>query len=773
MFKWILGSLLGACSLVLQPSVLQTASTLLTLVIAGALLLLVKRVKHSLLSACIVVISGFLFGFGWTSIHASWRLSQQIPSPENQSVHIIEAEVKSLPVIYPEYCQFKVRVKHSDTPSLIQKKLQLNDYSKQCPYLNEQVWTLTVKLKPIHGPLNQAGFDYERFMFQQAIDGKGYIKQATPMSQQPEWSIGAFRQSIFDALSEFDNAGLFQALTIGEKSSIPKEDREILQQLGLSHLIAISGLHISIIAGGSFWLMFVVLGWVNRLCRVNAVEPFRPALIVSCFVAFCYTALADFSVPTVRALIMWGCVVTALLWQRQAALLSGLKVSLALMLLIDPLAVLSVSFWMSYIAVAVIALVVSGRAGGAQGWRHGLSKLGKIQIAISLTLLLPSLLFFQQATLLGLLVNIIVIPVFSVLVLPLIIVCVILTLFEFSSPLGMLDSALTTSLGWAEALANTLVWLRFEFWLPGWLLCSLMVVMFIIWLPINIFRYQFIGLWFVLVTSYFIQQWASSTQPTMVVFDVGHGLSVLLTDGKTHILYDTGYAATHGSAFESYIEPTLQKLGVQHLDALIISHQDNDHSGGAKKITVQLPVKQVIAGQWANDMLAGLPTKDCVAGYGYKFGVFSLDVLHPKDSTNGRNNDSCVVKITSGVPEYRFSILLPGDIEKSSEYELAADQLNTLSADIVIVPHHGSNSSSTYPFIKRVNPSFAIYATERFSRYNLPSPKVVRRYQDFDIPQIHTGCYGQITYNLATNSFDATRNEAKIWRLPPCEVVEK
>ena len=285
MFKWIIGLLIGCCSLLLastipSPIVIAGYFTCSLLALYGT-----KHTKQSLLKASLLIISGYLFGLSWSLIHASWRMSQQISEPHNNSVHIIEAEVDSLPVIYPEYCQFRAVVKDSDAQVLDSKSLLLKDYTNHCEYRLGETWHLTVKLKPIYGPVNRSGFDYEFYMFQQALDGKGYIKGSSLVAQTKPFSISNLRQGIYQDLIPFQSAGLLQALSIGDKGNISNQHKELIRTLGLSHLIAISGLHISIIAGLSFWLIFKIIAWLNVISRRQLLEPYQPALIVSCLVA--------------------------------------------------------------------------------------------------------------------------------------------------------------------------------------------------------------------------------------------------------------------------------------------------------------------------------------------------------------------------------------------------------------------------------------------------------------------------------------------------------
>ncbi|GAA0212054.1 ComEC family protein [Kangiella japonica] len=773
MFKWIFGLMVGCSSLMFLPTLPSKLVLFGLLAISFAFLYLLKRADKPLLQAFLLLFSGFIFGLGWSLTHASWRLSAQIPAPENNSVHIIEAVIDSLPAIYPEYCQFRAKVNQSDSKKLQNKQLLLKDYSRQCAYRLGDKWSMQVKLKPIYGPVNQGGFDYERYIFQSGLDGKGYIKSSEFLEPSYPYSINRLRQTLFEKLQPYTNYGLLQALVIGEKSGIPNQEKVLLRQLGLSHLIAISGLHISIIAGLGFWLVYKLLGFIVRVTRLSVIEPYRCSLLMSCALAAIYCALADFSLPTVRALIMWCCVALLAVNQRQGALLSGLKLALFLILLVDPLSVLSPGFWMSFTAVAVISFMLVGRVKhqtqGLKRWQGTFFQLFKLQFGITFVLILPSLLIFGEANLSGLLVNIVVIPVFSVLLLPAIILAVMLSLVSLDWLLLFIDGFITHTLEWAHnSLEPMSSLLLLDGYFEPWLLISLFIIFLLLLLPLGRLRIPLLPLACLLMLQGFIPNYQK--QPKAIVFDVSHGLAILLTDGQHHILYDTGYATSEGSAFESYIYPSLKKLGVNHLDALILSHKDNDHSGGVAKVATLIAVKQLIVGRWAQNTWGSENTQVCESGFAQEIGAFRISATYPDSSNEGSNNDSCVIMAQSSDPALDFSLLLTGDIEKEAEYILAERLGKQLQSSILIAPHHGSNSSSTYPFLKMVDPKLTIYSTERYSRYRLPHHKVIKRYHDFGIAQIHTGCLGQITIDLIHNSYIYERQNQHIWRKQSCTI---
>lgn len=780
MFAWTLAFLAGCCSILFIPSLSFNATVLSTLLLALAIIGVSITIKAILTNHPVtyrlqlLAIGGFCLGIVWISSNAYRQLQRQIPEPFNNQAHIIDAEVIGLPAIYPEYCQFTARIKQANEVTLLGRVIRLKFYQSECPFELGEVWQMQVKLKSIHGPVNMAGFDLERYYFENAIDGRGYIRpEGLTRVSESRGLLAQFRQYTHHQLSQLNNAGVFQALLIGEKSSITHQQREVLQKLGLSHLIAISGLHISIIAGVSFWLVSFIWGRLTGFSLTRRWSPFQVGLIASCLVAFVYSAMADFSIPTVRAFIMWCAVVAAFLLQRRAAFYDGLIGALLLVLLIFPLSVLSASFWMTFIAVVVISLVLMGRTQQQTGWKQKFKLLIKLQLAITLTLAIPSLIYFQQASFLGMLVNIIVIPLFSIIILPAIFMSFIVSILGIDWPLQQLDALVGYFFQFSQQFIQSdfltdtsLIIINTQ--IPTLIAVLIFLLLLVCWLPISKIKMPLVCFAALLISTMLVGQkldrQLSNNQWAIEIFDVGHGLSILLHSNQHAILYDTGYASSGSSAVSSYIIPSLRALGISKLDTLILSHKDNDHAGGAKELIENFQVDEVIADSWYRQA-----SKPCEVGEVRQLDGAMIEYLYGQQNAidDKSNNQSCTIKITID----EFSILIPGDLEKEAEYFLAAGQESSkLKSDILIAPHHGSKTSSTYPFIKRVDPDIVIYTSELHSRYPIPHPSVYKRYQEFNIKAEHSGCAGQITINPYDKTIKRWREELKVWRKEACEV---
>lgn len=785
MFVWTLALLAGCCSILFIPSLsfdVIILSTLLSVLAVIGISATAKAILSNLpagIKTLLLATGGCCLGIVWTCSNAYWQLQRQIPEPFNNQAHIIDAEVVGLPAIYPEYCQFTARIHKANEFKLLGRVIRLKFYQSECPFKLGELWQMQIKLKPIHGPVNMAGFDLERFYFENGVDARGYIRTDwLELKSDTSNPIHQFRQYTHDRLAELSNAGIFQALLIGEKSSITDQQREVLQKLGLSHLIAISGLHISIIAGVSYWLISFLWGRASGLSIGRRWPPFHVGLVGSCIIALLYSAMADFSIPTVRALLMWCSVALAFLLQRRSALYDGLIWSLLLVLLIFPLSVLSASFWMTFIAVVVISLMLMGRTQQTNNWQHKLKSLLKLQVAITLTLAIPSLLYFQQASFLGMLVNIIMIPLFSIVLLPAIFLSFIFGLLGMTWPLQQLDNLVGYFFQYSEQILHSsfiekssLIVINAT--LPTLIGVVLFLVLLISWLPLSSTKRPLITFSLLISSIMLMGQKLDrklseykllDNKWSIEIFDVGHGLAVLLHNNNQAILYDTGYASSGSSAVSSYIIPSLKTLGINKIDILILSHKDNDHAGGVYELLDNFPVNQIIADSWYDK-----PSQPCEVGQSIELEGAKLEFFYGEQNavSDKPNNQSCVVKITIN----DFSILIPGDIEKDAEYLLAsAEDFGKLKSDILIAPHHGSKTSSTYPFIKRVDPDIVIYTSELHSRYPIPHPSVYKRYQEFNIKAEHSGCAGQITINPYDRTIKRWREERKVWRKEACEV---
>ncbi|MFI4955048.1 MAG: DNA internalization-related competence protein ComEC/Rec2 [Gammaproteobacteria bacterium] len=717
------------------------------------------------------IICGFMVGFGWTWGWAGYYLDLQLPKELIKENVQLVGQIATIPQLYAHHVTFNFRVqsvsyqgKHYPAPRYIRLSWYADTYSKApvpIPHLQVgQTWNFTVRLKPPHSFASPGAGDYSQHLFSQHIGAVGYIYTRIPpeliteKTLWPDW-VNMQREDLWERLNSTLNAqpqsGIIAALALGERGNITQDEWKILQATGTSHLVAISGLHVGLVAG----LVLTAVTFVWRFLP-SLTERFPASVagsLLGLVIALIYSALAGFAVPTQRALIMLVLVMYGMLQQRASARIYTFASAVVIVLLYDPLATLSISFWLSYIAVAAIFFTMAGRQiksiQPAARWREW----GHLQWGISCLLTPVTLWFFQQTPLVSPLANAIAIPWVSFIVVPLTLVGSLMLYFWDGLGNALLQLALfSMQLCWyvLEWFA-TWPYATWQFSLTNpWIFACISVSTIILLVPKGVpgRYYGVIGL----LPLWLMQMPRPAYGEVWIdVLDVGQGLATVVRTAQHSLLYDAGEAFSERlNAGSAVILPFLRSHGVQTLDALIISHDNKDHSGGAEPILEQFPVKTLYAGDnWRTPLAKAIP---CKVGQQWDWDGVTFTMLHPdvKDNWHG-NNASCVLKISSG----QHSALFTGDIESGGERSLLQKQPDLLPSTIIIAPHHGSRSSSTVKFLQQVQPEYVIFPAGYLNRFNFPNPKIVERYQQVGAVMLVTATHG--TIHLA---FDA--NEVAI-----------
>lgn len=635
------------------------------------------------------------------------------------------------------------------SPQQSGKKLLLNDYDSR-RYLPGEHWLLQVRLKRPHGFANPGGFDYERWLFEENIAATGYVRDALRGNTVPSWGSGfdRLRLGFRNLLRELplESPGFIAALTIGDRFGISDRQWQLLTQTGTNHLMVISGLHIGLVA----WLVYhgaavVFRGWpaLGLMLPVS-----RLAAGTAMLAAFCYSGLAGFSLPVQRALVMVCCLMSGHLLVRQTAPFNNLCLALLLVLLLDPLAPQSAGFWLSFTAVALLLMTLMPRIDGGSGTVFSrIGNLVRTQYVLFLGLAPVMLLLFGQVSLLAPLVNLIAIPYIGLIVVPLCLLALLVTLVApgFAvTVVGIPDFLLAGYAHVLAALTQQLKVLLVQFpVLPAWLLLLVALV-----LSAHIFIRKFhtlvIALAVLLVGYHWQPQRPHHGEFILDVLDVGQGLATVVTTREHLLVYDTGPAySPRFNAGSGIVQPFLRRMNLGVPDTLIVSHSDNDHAGGLAALQEFYPVSVYLAGdrQERND-----PTlQACRAGQSWRWDGVVFTMLHPEDGNGSGNNASCVLKIEAG----RYSVLLPGDIELESELSLVRRYRDTLQATILVAPHHGSGTSSTPPFVRRVNPQHVVMTAGYLNRFNHPQPAVLARYQRQGSEIHHTAHSGTVRFQIS------------------------
>ncbi|NOQ35238.1 MAG: DNA internalization-related competence protein ComEC/Rec2 [Methylococcaceae bacterium] len=674
-----------------------------------------KRYWH--LAVCLV-------GIIWASLFAATHLAGQLPENQEGKDIAISGYITGLPQKDDRRTRFDFIVNpvQKDLPD----KLRLNWYFSEQSVKAGQHWRFTVKLKRPHGTFNPSSFDYERWLFTQNIGATGYIRKPTPKlitEKNKKYSISIWRQTISEKLEQLlpdnDNLAIIKALSIGERSQISDSQWSLFRKTGTVHLLAISGLHIGLVAGLIFFLIRKLWAWTG-ITRVSSQTIAAYSALIT---ALCYAALAGFSIPTQRALIMLAVAMFAMIYQRHLRLLTTLSWALLLVLLFDPLAVLSGGFWLSFSAVIIIVYCGSKRLGDAGRF----SKWVKIHGILALGLSPLLLFFFQQVSLISPLANFMAIPLISLFVVPLILSAILLMSFlplAATQLLTLVDEILNILFVFLNQLENlpfaSLTHLQPSIWAVLLAVIAILLLLAPKGIPAR-------SLAFVLFLPLFSpkQEILQHGEFKMALLDVGQGLASVVHTANHLLVFDSG--AKYSEDFDmgkAVVLPYLQGIGASKIDRLIISHGDNDHIGGMQSLIKNIAIADIYSS--VSDSIKDTPALPCLAGQQWQWDGVTFKILSPSENHfRSENNNSCVLKIESTYG----SVLFTGDIEATAEHTLLRNFPNTLKSDVLIAPHHGSNTSSTTAFLQQVNPQWILIPAGYKNRFRFPHPKVLQRYQ--------------------------------------------
>ena len=775
----------GGIWLLQQQAVLPAVPWLAALG-AGALLMLawLARLKKSALAIrrlfvpTALLAAGAALGFVWAVGFAHLRLAHELPAASEGRDIELSGVVAGLPQALERGVRFEFDVEDAD--SGVPPRISLawyrsrdatdDDASPLIPVRAGERWRFTVRLKRPHGNLNPHGFDYEAWLFERGIRATGYVR---PRSAEridarvwrPGYAVEMLRENIRDrfraALPDATYAGILIALAVGDQQAIDAELWQTFARTGITHLMSISGLHVTMFAG----LAYMLINWLwRRSARLPLRLPAQQAAAVGGFLAaFIYCLLAGFAVPAQRTLYMLGVVAAARLWGREVAASRVLALALLLVLLLDPWAVLAAGFWLSFGAVALLFLIGSGRLGSA----HWLVEWGRAQWAVTLGMLPALLALFQQFSLVSPLANAVAIPVVSFIITPL----VVAGALPFLAPLLSLAHLITA---WLMVFIDWLGGLPLAMWQqaapPAW--SVLLALAGGVWLLLpRGFPSRWLGLlaFLPLLTAAPVRPAAGAAE--LVVLDVGQGLAIHVQTAAHDLLFDAGPAfSADADSGNRIIAPYLRARGVRGLDMLVISHADKDHEGGAASVLAALPVAILKASLPFEHALSAqpVPQEPCVDGDSWTWDGVRFDMLHPGPELLSRktNDVSCVLRVTAGGK----SVLLTSDIEAVSEAALLKRHPGALAADVMTAPHHGSRTSSTPAFIAAVAAREVIFPVGYRNQFGHPRADVVARYTQSGARLHRTDADGAVSVGLGAQgvSFRHERDERRrYWHARP------
>lgn len=706
-------------------------------------LLLCRRAQESALaprrSAGLLLLlpAAALLGFVWAAGFAHLRLADELPATLEGRDITLTGVVAGLPQALERGVRFEFDVEQAaaGVPPHISlawyrgRDDAEDEASPLIPVRAGERWRFTVRLKRPHGNLNPHGFDYEAWLFERGIRATGYVRPRSAERidarvWQPGYAVEMLRETIRErfraALPDAPYAGVLIALAIGDQHSIDPGLWQTFARTGITHLMSISGLHVTMLAG----LAYALVNWLwRRSARLPLRLPAQHAAAVGGFLAaLLYCLLAGFAVPAQRTLYMLGVVALARLTTREIAASRVLLLALLLVLLLDPWAVLAPGFWLSFGAVALLFHIGSGRLGPA----HWLIEWGRAQWAVTLGMLPALLALFQQFSLVSPLANAVAIPLVSFVITPL----ALLGSLPLLDPLLSLAHLLTA---WLMIFIDWLAGLPLAVWQqaapPTW--SVLLALAGGIWLLLpRGFPARWLGLLAFLPLLTVLPPRPAAGAATINVLDVGQGLAIHVQTAGHDLLFDAGPAfSADADSGNRIIAPYLRAMGVRGLDALVISHADKDHEGGAASVLAALPVTLLKTSLPFEHALSAQPVPHelCQDGDAWIWDGVRFEMLHPgAEPLSRKTNDvSCVLRVTAA----GRSMLLTSDIEAVSERALLLRHAGRLPAAVTTVPHHGSKTSSTPEFIAAVGARDVIFPIGYRNRFGHPKDEVVARYR--------------------------------------------
>ncbi|RZI71786.1 MAG: DNA internalization-related competence protein ComEC/Rec2 [Variovorax sp.] len=594
-------------------------------------------------------------------------------------------------------------------------------------------WRMTVRLKAPHGNLNPHGFDYELWLWEQGVQATGYVRSGT-RDAAPERIGGTWRHpveraresvrdAVFERIADRRLAGVIAALVTGDQGAIDRADWDIFRATGVAHLMSISGLHITMFA----WLAAALVDSLWRRsarCMLWWPAP-HAALAGGMLLAGLYALFSGWGVPAQRTVCMLATVGLLRLAGRRWPASHLWLAACAIVVAFDPWALMQAGFWLSFVAVGVLFATDAGAAD--EGNRSAAARLGALlreQWVVTLALAPLTLLLFQQVSLVGLAANAIAIPWVTLVVTPLAMLGALLP------PLWSVAAWAVQALAWLlQVLAGVPFATVSTGAPPGWMAaCGVFGgVLLVMRLPPSM---RVLGLPLLLPVLLWQPPRPPGGEFELLAADIGQGNAVLVRTANHSLLYDTGPRySLESDAGHRVLVPLLRALD-ERLNTLVLSHRDADHTGGAAAVLSVQPQAGLRSSIEATHPLQALrPSARCVAGQQWTWDGVRFEFLHPMaadyETADRPNAVSCVLRIANE----RASVLLAGDIEREQESALVAR--GTLSAvDLLLVPHHGSKTSSSAPLLDALQPHVAIVQAGYRNRFGHPAPEVVQRYRE-------------------------------------------
>lgn len=679
-----------------------------------------------------------------------WQTNWQLPVDVISNIHTLTGEIVSIRPT-TDNSMFTLKASHINNKPLWAKRYirlswRLPDYQLKQGFRG----TFVVKLKPVNGLANLGGFRYQQWLIANEIAAIGYVKSVSPDTLISSISL---RHHLIDKVLKMPltNQAWLLALTFGERGYLSNAQWQLIQNTGIAHLIAISGLHLGIVAVFSYWLFMQVLRLLGHIFALPQHIQYQwLGGVAALAICYFYSVLAGSSLPTVRAMFMLALLMVFNVTKRKLNFFVFFCLSVFLFILLWPMSVLSLSFWLSFGAIAAIGFVI---------WRWPQQNMGsdqqltlstrfrgfvfaatRFQCVLGVLMMPVVASSFSFVSIHSLLINLVAVPLVTVILVPL---CLLAVFFQLVSEQlsSLVFHFVDALLGWCLKgliYVDTHVFSVIELsHLPA--LCWMFVILSLcVWFsPL----YKSIKIMsFLLVIPALTYTLPSQRNTWFVhILDVGQGLSVVIQKNERAIIYDVGPRYSSGfNMADSVIIPFLKAANIRQVDWVVISHFDNDHAGSLAPL-----LRGAAVSNFASN-------KDrCTKGWTVNWQGLMVQSLWPTLSLKADSNDSsCVLVVSDGVNR----VLLTGDISKSVEYELINLSKTHIKADVLVAGHHGSNTSSSADFIDAVDPKYAVFSQGYMNRWKFPSQAVVERFVKKKVTLYATSDSGQISFEFDPES---------------------
>jgi competence protein ComEC len=773
----------GAGLLQIQPQLPSLATAgWLAVPIAISMLLRRTRAAPGVVRCTATMLTAGAVGFFWAAACAHLRLADELPASwEGRDVELV-GSVSALPQPFERGVRFELKVERVLTPhAVVPRRVLVSWYGvwrgEAPPVAGPMVragerWQLTLRLRRPHGTANPHGFDYEAWLLERGIRATGYVRLQSPPRRLDDFVPAAsyaierlrehVRSRILRVLEGEPYAGVIAALVMGDQRAIPTAQWTVFTRTGVNHLMSISGLHVTMIAALVF--MLVHASW-RRVAVLALRAPAHRAAALAGFVAgLAYAAVAGFAIPAQRTVYMLGVMALVACLGQISSAACVLAAALLAVTVLDPWAVMAPGFWLSFGAVAVIMYVSVGWL-RAPKWLHAWART---QWAVTLGLVPPLLALFQQVSLVSPIANAFAIPAISLVVVP---AALLGSVLPFDFVLQFAHAAMAIAMLALERLADlpASVWQQHA--PPPWTVAVALGGIGWMLLPRG-FPSRWVGVAALLPLFLLVPPPPRPGTARMTVLDVGQGLAIVIRTHRHALLYDAGpmYAPDADSG-SRIVVPYLRATGVRRLDAMIVSHEDNDHAGGAASVLAAVPVGWFASSlSEAHALHARVPrSAACHAGQGWDWDGVRFEFLHPTAGHEARqmkaNDRSCVLRMTVGTTR----VLIAGDAEARSEREMMQKGA-PLRAEILIVPHHGSTTSSTPEFVAAVLPDVAVFSAGYRNRFRHPRGEVLERYRGIGSRVLRSDRHGAIEFDIGAGDYGVIlerERRRRYWQDPP------